>query len=354
MIRVVVADDSSTLRQLLVGILESDPEIRVVGQATSGAEAVALTARLRPDLVMMDVHMPELDGVEATREIMVRVPTPILIVTASARGQEMGLSLDALTAGALMVMAKPADPRSPQYEPDREELVAMVKAMARVKVVRRWASPARGGPSRVEVSSTADAPSRLVAIAASTGGPAALQRILGALPGDFPVPILVVQHIAQGFAPGLADWLDACCRVRVQVATHGELVSGGTVLLAPDGRQLGVTAEGRTIVVGTPPVGGFRPSGSYLFMSAAAAYGASVTAVILTGMGRDGVDGLVAVKHAGGRTIAQDEATAVVYGMPREAVENGLADVVLGVDDIAPRLVEWVNGGKHADTHPRR
>jgi two-component system, chemotaxis family, protein-glutamate methylesterase/glutaminase len=355
LIRIVIADDSPTQRQLLAGILESDPELRVVGHAANGVEAVALTARLRPDLVLMDIHMPELDGLEATREIMVRVPTPILIVTASARGRDMGLSLDAIGAGALMVIGKPGDPRSSRFEADREELVVMAKAMARVKVVRRWAPASRVRPPFLEAALPAGGlPGRLVAIAASTGGPAALQRILGGLPGDFRVPILVVQHIAQGFAAGLADWLEGSCRLRVKIAEHGESLRGGMVVLAPDGRQLGVDAQGRVLLTDAPAVGGFRPSGSYLFASAAAAYGPGLISVILTGMGRDGVDGLVAAKAAGGRTIAQDETTAVVYGMPREAVEAGVADAVLGVDEIAPRLIAMVAGGTHADSHPRR
>lgn len=352
MIRVLVAEDSITVREFLVEILESDPEIRVVGQAKNGQEAVDLATRLKPDLVTMDVHMPVMDGFEATKEIMVHAPTPILIVSSSASGRDVELSLNAMRAGALMVVAKPDNPHAARFDGRRAELLTMAKAMARVKVVRRWSSqtslaPPSPGPRTTPVAT------RLVAVAASTGGPAALQRILSSLPGDLAVPILVVQHIATGFVGGLADWLGASCNLRVKLAEHGEPLAKRTVFLAPDDRHLGVGANGRLVVIEDPPINGFRPSGTYLFASAAHAYGAEVTAVILTGMGRDGVEGLKAVKARGGRVLAQDEASSVVYGMPGEAVAAGLVDAVIGVDEIAPRLAALIVGGKDADARPR-
>ncbi len=340
MIRVVVAEDSLTLRGLLVEILESDPEVRVVGQAKNGAEALELTARLKPDLVTMDVHMPVMDGFEATKEIMVRAPTPILIVSSSASGRDVDLSLNAMRAGALMIVPKPDDPRSEAFNGRREELVAMVKAMAQVKVVRRWASRARVVTPLPVLPHAAGARLQLVAIAASTGGPAAIQGILAALPREFPAPILVVQHIAVGFVAGLADWLSASCNLRVKVAEPGDLLRERSVYLAPDDRHLGVGADGRVAVVAAPPINGFRPSGTYLFESAARAFGSGVAAVILTGMGSDGVEGLKAVKAAGGQVLAQDESSSVVYGMPREAVTAGLVDAVVPLDGVAGFLAE--------------
>jgi len=354
-IRVVVAEDSPTARQLLVEILESDPEIRVVGQASHGAEAVELASGLRPDLITMDVNMPVMDGLEATKQIMAKAPTPILIVSSSENGREVEFSLNAMRAGALMVVAKPDDPRSMRFEGRRAELLAMAKAMAGVKVVRRWApQPARTvglPPTRPRAQGGSI---RLVAIAASTGGPAALQRIFTALPRDFTVPILVVQHIATGFVGGLADWLLASCGLLVKVAEPGEPVREGTVFLAPDGRHLGIGKDALVMLSDAPPLKGFRPSGTFLFESAAGAYGASLAALILTGMGSDGVEGLKAVKAAGGLVLAQDEASSVVFGMPREAILAGVADTVLGVDQIAPHLMELVTGGNHADARPRR
>ena len=340
MVRIVVAEDSLTLRELLVEILESDPEIRVVGRAKNGSEALELTTRLKPDLVTMDVHMPVMDGYEATKEIMVRAPTPILIVSSSTSGRDVDLSLNAMRAGALMVVPKPDDPRSVRFNGRREDLLAMVKAMAQVKVVRRWGPRGRVAAPPPPLRRTARSPVRVIAVAASTGGPAALQRILGALPGDFAVPILVVQHIATGFVAGLADWLAASCDLRVKVAEPRELLAPRTVYLAPDDRHLGVGADDRLAVVEAPPVNGFRPSGTYLFESAARACGAAVAAVILTGMGSDGVEGLKAVKAAGGQVLAQDEASCVVYGMPREAVAGGVVDAVVPLEDLASCLTD--------------
>ncbi len=354
MIRVVVAEDSLTVRELLVEILETDPEIRVVGQAKNGAEAVELATRLKPDLVTMDVHMPVMDGFEATKEIMVQVPTPIIIVSSSASQEDVERTFNAMRAGALMVVAKPDNPQSTRFDGRRGELVAMAKAMSQVKVVRRWAPqprPARPAPAR---RMAPGAPVRLVAVAASTGGPAALQRILAALPGDFTAPILVVQHIATGFVAGLADWLSAGCNLRVKVAEDGEPLRARTVYLAPEDRQLGVREDDRILVADAPPVKGFRPSATFLFQSAARAYGAALAALILTGMGNDGVEGLKAVKAAGGMVLAQDEASSVVYGMPREAVEAGVVDVVLSIGEVGARLTNLVAGGNDAHTHPGR
>jgi two-component system chemotaxis response regulator CheB len=338
-IGVVVAEDSTTVRELLVEILESDPEIRVLGQAKNGVEAVGLAVRLKPDLITMDVHMPLMDGFEATKEIMVQAPTPILIVSSSASGRELELSLNAIRAGALMVLPKPDDPGSARFESRRRELVAMARAMAEVKVVRRWgprAAPVAPAPRR------SGKPARIVAIAVSTGGPAALQRILGELPGDFPVPVLIVQHMAAGFVDGLAAWLDGASSMRVKVAEPGESLVRRTAFLAPDDRHLGVSPDGRVALAQTAPVGGFRPSGTHLFESVAGVYGAAAAAVILTGMGSDGVAGLRAVKAAGGQVLGQDEGTSVVYGMPREAAAAGLVDEVLPIGAIASRLVELV------------
>ena len=353
MIRVVVAEDSPTVRALLVEILQSDPEIKVVGQATNGVEAAELTARLKPDLVTMDVHMPVMDGFAATKEIMVHTPTPILIVSSSVSGNDVELSLNAMRAGALMLVRKPEDPQSARFDGLRDELVDMAKAMAQVKVVRRWPAGAPGTLATPPLRPLRTRPIQLVAVAASTGGPAALQQILAALPRDFPAPILAVQHLATGFVPGLAAWLDMSCNLHVKVAEDGEPLAPRTVFLAPDDRHLGVRAGGRVLVVDAPPVGGFRPSGTYLFTSVAQLYGRSVAAVILTGMGNDGVAGLKNVNAAGGLVLAQDEASSVVYGMPREAVAAGVVDAVLTPDEIAARLRDAV-AAPTEDRSPRK
>jgi two-component system chemotaxis response regulator CheB len=351
MIRVLVVDDSPTARALLVEILRGDPDIQVVGEAKDGAEGVELTGRLRPDLVTMDVRMPRLDGFAATKEIMIASPTPIVIVTASFEAREVELAMQSLRAGALAVLRKPPGPESPAFEEAARQLVATVKTMAEVKTVRhRRPSPGRTNDdarrtkeaARPSVVPGPSSFSKVVAVATSTGGPAALQRVLSRLPGDFPAPVLVVQHNAPGFMAGLVSWLDGSCDLSVKVAEQGEPLRPHTVYLAPDDRHLGVSAPARVMLSAAAPVGGFRPSGTFLFESAARAYGPSVVAVILTGMGDDGVEGLRAVRRAGGRVIAQDQDSSVVWGMPGAAAAAGLADSVLPPDAIAARLMELV------------
>lgn len=347
MIRVLIAEDSVTLSELLVAILESDPEIEVIGQAKNGEEAVAMAKRLRPDLITMDVHMPVMDGFAATKEIMVHAPTPIIIVSSSTSRRHVDLSFHALRAGALMVVPKPDNPASPDFNGKHERFLRLVKAMADVKVVRRWDRPAAGAPAappgdRIEALAS---PIRIVAMAASTGGPAALYRILADLPGDFPAPLLVVQHIADGFIAGMADWLSTGCALRVKLAENGEPLTPRTVFVAPDGRHLGVQGKERVVVSRTDPVDGFRPSASFLFESVARSYGSAAAAVILTGMGRDGVIGLEAIRRSGGVVIAQDEATSIVHGMPGAAIAAGVVDAVLPVEAIGSSLVALVRAG---------
>jgi two-component system chemotaxis response regulator CheB len=343
MIRVLIVDDSPTARVLLRTVLGADPDLRIVGEASGGAEAVALTCSLRPNVITMDLRMPDMDGLEATKEIMIVAPTPIVIVTASAAVDEVETGLAALRAGALTVLAKPPGPGSPGFEDAARELVATVKAMAHVKVVRHWrrsaptaraakdAEPAEAGP-QVQV----------IAIAASTGGPAALLRLVSDLPGDFPVPILVVQHITPGFVGGLAEWLTKAGNLHVKVARDGEPLAPHTVYLAPDDFHLGVAPSNRIGLSQAAPVGVFRPSATFLFESVARLFGQAAVGVILTGMGEDGVEGLRALRQAGGRVLAQDEKSSVIFGMPGAAIAAGLADAVLSVDAIAARLVRWV------------
>jgi two-component system, chemotaxis family, protein-glutamate methylesterase/glutaminase len=340
-VRVVVAEDSVTARELIVGLLRSDPEVVVVGEARNGAEAVELTKKLRPNVVTMDIRMPLMDGFEATKQIMTEAPTPIVIVSASLDGREVEAAMHALRAGALTLLPKPPGPGAPAFERSRRQFVATVKAMSEVSIVRRWPehrlatyAPAEGRGRRVR--------GRLVALAASTGGPAALQCILSDLPGDFPVPIVAVQHIASGFVTGLAAWLNEACSLRVKVAGDGERLLPRTVYLAPDDSHLVVSADGTVSTSSDAAPREFRPSASVLFESVAKAFGPSGVAVVLTGMGHDGAQGLEAVHAAGGHVIAQDEDSSVVFGMPAAAIAAGVVDEVLAVRSIAARLMELV------------
>jgi two-component system chemotaxis response regulator CheB len=341
MIRALVAEDSGTTRRLLVEMLSGDPEVTVIAEARNGREAVEITRRMRPDVVTLDIHMPDMDGFEATREIMTHAPTPIVIVTGSSSPDRVETSMRALQEGALAVLRKPRGPGSATFETEGQEFVATVKAMSGVKVVRRW--PVRPAPAPPPAGRIIrGSRPRILAVGASTGGPSALQHLLRGLSQDFPVPILVVQHIATGFTKGLADWLDQTCPQAVTVARHDDAFRPGRVYIAPDNRHLGVSPERTAVVSHDPPIGGFRPSATYLFKSVAEAYGASCMAVVLTGMGDDGVNGLREVHRRGGRILVQDKETSVVFGMPGAAIAAALADEVLPLQGLAPRLTELV------------
>jgi two-component system chemotaxis response regulator CheB len=342
MIRVVVAEDSSTTRALLVAMFASDPTFQVVGEASNGREAVALVRKLRPDVVTMDVRMPHMDGLEATRQIMVEMPTPIIVVSATLGSDDVAASMRAIRAGALTALAKPSGPGAPDFEVSRARFLATVRALSSVKVVGhrlRTRSlhrlpPKPGLQPRLRGS--------IVALAASTGGPGALRSVLDALPYDFPLPILIVQHLAPGFVTGFAEWLGTSCRLQVKVAVEGERVTPGRVYIAPEDRHLAVSLGGLVRTPSDPPVDGFRPSATVMFDSVAAAFGAGTLAAILTGMGRDGVFGLRRVRERGGRIIAQDEQTCSVFGMPAAAIDEGLADFVLPISSVPTKLVELI------------
>lgn len=336
MIRVLIAEDSVTVRELLVAILSADPEIEIAGTAKNGREAIEMTRHLRPDVVTMDVNMPEVDGFEATKQIMIETPTPIVIISASVDVRDVTISMNALRAGALALLPKPLGANVPDFQEITRHLTSTVKAMAGVKVVRH--SPANHLARAANIPPVGLA--RVIAIAASTGGPAALARILADLPAQFPLPILVVQHISSGFVNGLASWLNTVCPLNVKVAKDGERVAGSTVYLAGDDTHLGIGGDFKIRLGKTGPVGGFRPSATYLFESVAAAYGSSMVALVLTGMGQDGVKGLNAVRSGGGRVLAQDEASCIVFGMPKEAIAQGFVDEVLPLSTIAQRLTE--------------
>ena len=318
----LVAEDSPVARQLIVYILNGDPELRVVGQATNGLEAVELTERLRPDVIVMDVTMPAMDGLEATRRIMAHTPTPIVLVSASYEPDDVSRSLLALEAGALHLLPKPRGPGAPNFANDAAGLTITAKLMADVKLVRRT-RPA-------QVSRT----------------PAALAAILGSLPVEMPAPILVVQHITTGFHQGLAEWLDRVSPLSVCLARNGQPLRGGQVLIAPSDAHLGVTTHATVALDHGPPIGGHRPSATHLFRTAAEAFGDDALGVVLTGMGDDGVAGLRALKDARGLVLAQDEATSVVFGMPREAIARDVVDDVIPLDQMAGAIAAACTDGR--------
>lgn len=360
MIRVLVVEDSPVVREFLVHILSSDSEIEIIGTASDGEEALEAVKHQRPDVITMDIHMPRMDGFEATRRIMETHPTPIVVVSGSSTAKEVTTAFHAIEAGALGVVQRPAGIGHPEHEATAAELVKTVRLMSEVKVVKRWARARR--ETRVPKISVltevelkrVPAEIKLIAIGASTGGPLAIQTILSGLPKDFSVPVLIIQHIAPGFTPGFAEWLAQTCDLPIHVATHGERILPGHVYVAPDGFQMKVEKEDTLWLTADEAENGLRPSVSYLFRSVARVYGPQAVGVLLSGMGRDGAEELKMMKEVGAVTIAQDKESSVVHGMPGEAVNLGAATYVLSPNRMAAALTSLVNKKwEHEDERSR-
>lgn len=353
MIKVLVVEDSPVVREFLIYILDADPDIRVVGTANNGEEALEAVKRYRPDVITMDIHMPKMDGLEATRRIMETDPAPIVIVSGSTDPHENTKMFRAMEAGALAVLARPTGIGHPDHETTARELVQTVKLMSEVKVVRRWPQtrrePASPPIAKVLVEKAAKVTKvKVIAIGASTGGPPVLQTILAMLPRDLPVPVLIVQHMASGFITSFVEWLAQSSGLPVHVAMHGELMLPGHVYVAPDECQMKVEHGGKIVLTKDGPENGLRPSVSYLFRSLAAVYGGTAVAGLLTGMGRDGAEELRLLKEKGATTFAQDKDSSVVHGMPGEAIKLDAATFILAPDKIAAVLTSLANNKKES------
>lgn len=348
-IRVLVVEDSLTVRRRICEVLAGDPEIELIGEAADGKAAIELCQSRRPDVVTMDMILPVMSGLAATEYIMAHCPTPILVVSSSFNRGELFKTYDALAAGAVDVLEKPTG-----AEPEgvwERSLLAQVKLVARIRVIThprlRLAGLARPPAPAVphptlparDAARTLESRAAILAIGASTGGPAAIVEVLRGLPASFRLPILLVLHINDPFGLAFAEWLDGQTGRRVAYACDGDPVlrGRGDVAMAPPGRHLAVR-DGRLRLVDEPERYSCRPSVDVLFESVAREYGRAAAAVLLTGMGRDGAAGLLDIRRAGGLTIAQDEASSVVYGMPREAVLLGAAERVLPLKEIGPVL----------------
>jgi two-component system chemotaxis response regulator CheB len=357
MINVLIVDDSPIYRLILRSALESDSQLKVIGEARSGEEALVLAARLKPNIITMDINMPGMGGYEAIRQIMSQSPCPIVVLTGVESNDLLDVSFKALSLGALTVLPKPVG--KTLKNPDVAHIVEQLKIMSTIKVVKRTSfsdlSPEalrkarrHTAPLKDKLPTAWSHTPRLVAIGISTGGPPALQTLLSSLPVSFPLPIVVVQHISRGFVNGLADWLAATTGYPCKIAEPNDTISGGRVYLAPDNCHLEIQASGKVWLSEAEPVENLRPSAEVLFRSVAKNYGPNAIGILMTGMGRDGARGLLAMHQAGAYTIAQDEKSSIVFGMPKEAIDLGAANEVLPLQQIVPRLLMLVQSAKQS------
>ncbi len=358
-VRILIVDDSRLVRDILKDIFAQDDGLEVIGEACNGHEALQMTKQLRPDILTMDIQMPDMDGFEATEQIMAYCPTPILIFSSAIDKSEQYTSFKAIALGALDNMSKP-DITMEGFRDVAAQLVKKIKMLSNIRVIPHIrgklkhqhvpeAVPEAETESRdslmepiqrllqgyAEPHLPAETNCRVIAVGASTGGPMALERMLSRFPADFPVGIVVVQHMARGFMDSYCEWLDNKIALTVKVAEQGERIQGGVVYFAPDDVQLEI-AEDNTICLlrNAPQWGEFKPSVNHLFKSAAQSLGTAAIGVILTGMGSDGAEGMQYLYDCRAHTIAQDQATSLIYGMPRAAVENNCVRAVLPLDQI--------------------
>jgi two-component system, chemotaxis family, protein-glutamate methylesterase/glutaminase len=332
-IRVLIVDDSALARELITSILSMDTQIRVIGEATNGREAIEKTRELKPDIVTMDIEMPVMNGIEAIEHIMATNAVPILVVTTQSDAQT---AYTAVSKGALDLLPKPD-----VHLDSAHEFIRKLKLLSQIKVITHI-----GGKRALQKSQEPLRPlgldkntDRIIAIASSTGGPHALSTILSGLPEKFPCPVVIAQHIPDGFVKGLAEWLGKASNLHLTVAEHGKSLEAGRVYLSPPEQHMEVDSAKRISLIERSPGDIYHPSCDALLSSVARVYGNKSVGVILTGMGNDGASGMKAIQKAGGITIAQDEATSVIFGMNRVAIEGGGISRVLPIGEIGSEVV---------------
>ncbi|MHB8122919.1 MAG: chemotaxis-specific protein-glutamate methyltransferase CheB [Desulfuromonadaceae bacterium] len=339
-VRVLLVDDSRLVRDMIRSILESEPGIVVVGEAANGVEAIAKVASLQPDIVTMDIEMPIMGGLEAIEKIIARHPVPILVVTALTG---IRTAFAAVSKGALDVIEKPdIGPENVRNFVKKIRTLAKVNVSAHLLTMRGQSGTS--GLCRRVIMANGSSRVAVVAIAASTGGPQAINTILKQLPANFPAPIVVAQHIAEGFTEGMVDWLNLATPLNVKVAEDGDQLAAGSVYVNPAEHSMVITGQG-TVVLGPGDARQvYHPSCNTLLSSLAAAYGKGVLGLIMSGMGDDGVLGMEAIRKGGGTTLAQDAGSSVIFGMNRLAVERGCIDRVLSLGEIPAELIQRAGG----------
>lgn len=333
----VVVDDSPFIRRVIGDWVKSDPGFEVVAFGQNGHDAVRMARELRPDLMTLDIEMPQRDGLSALEEIMRETPIPVVMVS-SLTTQGAAATMRALELGAVDFVGKAGGSASIQFLHAKDELLGKLRAATMARL--RHAAPARVVPA-ARIAGGSD---RVVVIAASTGGPRALSTLWQGLPKGLPVPILVVQHMPAGFTDSFAKRLDSYGTVACKEAQAGDRLTPGLALLAPGGRHMVVEAGGRVAINDAPPVHGVRPAADPLFLTALAQFGRRVLGVVLTGMGKDGAEGAAAIRRAGGVVFGEAESTCTIYGMPRAAKEAGGVDDELPIHEIAHAIAASVAG----------
>ncbi|MCK5533775.1 chemotaxis-specific protein-glutamate methyltransferase CheB [bacterium] len=336
-IRVVITDDSLIARELIRKILETDDQIEIVGVAKNGKEAVEMVSALKPDIITLDLRMPVMDGFKAIEQIMAFNPTPILVITATSFKKKQEIVFEALALGALDIVVKPSPEMWVDFSRAGGELIKKLKILSGIPVVTHLQGKKK---SLKKITLPGNLKGfKVIAIGASTGGPQALLRILSRFPSDFPAGIVVVQHIAAGFTERLVEWLNKSCKISVQVAKDGQKVIPGQALIAANGNHSIIDENGLVKLSKSSPVNGHRPSIDILFSSVASVYKSDTIGIILTGMGKDGVEGMKRIKRSGGKTIAQDKESCVVFGMPKVAIDNMKIDKIVTLDRIASEII---------------